>query len=270
MSFIERRENGVVFLQSPVLSQCGGLAHGFSTRYGGVSQGIYSSLNLGHARGDEMENVLENYRRFCQVTGTQVENLVFSKQVHRAEVRSCTMADAGKGLYRPRGYETDGLVTDVPGLPLVIFSADCIPVLLCDPVRRVAGACHCGWRGTALGIARNTVEAMVTRYGCHPADIRAAIGPGISRCCFETHEDVPNAILEALGQEAESSIDRLGGGKFRVDLKQINNIWLQKAGLSPDHIDITEECTCCQPEKYWTHRKVGQARGSLAAIIQLL
>ncbi len=270
MSFIEQTKNDVVFLQSQLLAGCGALAHGFSTRYGGVSQGIFSSLNLGHARGDDREKVLENYRRFCRAMGTDVEKLVFSNQVHKAEVRSCTMADAGKGLYRSRDYEADGLVTDVPGLPLVIFSADCIPMLLCDPVRRVAGACHCGWRGTALGIARNTVKAMQERYGCDPADIRAAIGPGISRCCFETHQDVPDAMLEALGQEVEPAIEPLGKGKFRVDLKQINGIWLQKAGVPRDQIDITSECTCCQPDKYWTHRKTGQQRGSLAAMIQLV
>ncbi len=269
MSFIERTEQGVVFLQSRLLSGCGA-AHGFSTRYGGVSQGIFASLNLGHARGDSRESVVENYRRFCQATGTDAEKLVFSNQVHRAEIRSCTMADAGKGLYRQRDYEADGLVTDVPGLPLVIFSADCIPVLLCDPVRRVVGACHCGWRGTALGIARNTVKAMEERYGCDPGDIRAVIGPGISRCCFETREDVPVAMERALGPQAEPAIDPLENGKFRVDLKQINGVWLQKAGVPAQQIDISSECTCCRPDKYWTHRRMGQQRGSLAAVIQLI
>jgi YfiH family protein len=226
-------------------------------------------MNLGHARGDDLELVKENYRRFCGAIGANVQNLVFSQQIHIDNVRVCTTEDAGKGLYRPRDYEADGLVTDVPGLPLVIFSADCLPVLLYDPVRRVIGACHCGWRGTAMGIARKTVETLCRVYGSRPTDILAAIGPGISQCCFETHRDVPDAIRASLGEAAEETILPLPNDKFRVDLKAVNSIWLQRAGLPLENISVTEQCTCCQPEKFWTHRLVGQARGSMAAIIQL-
>lgn len=268
MSVVKRDENGVVFFQSELLAQAGA-AHGFSTRLGGVSKGIFSSLNLGHARGDDREAVLENYRRFCAATGTDVERLVFTKQVHKDDIQVVTAEDAGKGLYRPRGWEVDGLVTDTPGLPLVIFSADCLPVLLYDPVRRAIGACHCGWRGTALGIAKKTAETLCREFGSDPKDILAAIGPGISRCCFETHRDVPDAMLAALGEAARPAIDELGGGKFKVDCKAINRTWLLQAGLSPEHIEISDQCTCCHPDLFWSHRKVGQARGSLAAVIQL-
>ena len=267
---IEQTKNGVVFYQSELLSADGGIAHGFSTRYGGVSQGIFSSLNLGHTRGDDPEAVRENYRRFCAATGTDVEKLVFTKQVHRDDIHIATSADAGKGLYRPRNWEVDGLVTDVPGLPLVIFSADCLPVLLYDPVRRVIGACHCGWRGTALGLARKTADTLCQVYGSRPSDLRAAIGPGISRCCFETDRDVPVAMIHALGDDALPSIDELGNGRYKVDCKEINRTWLIRAGLNPENIEISDQCTCCHPEKYWSHRRVGQERGSLAAIIQLL
>lgn len=266
----ELTKDGVVFLSDDAMRRQGGVAHGFSTRYGGVSQGIFSSMNLGHTRGDDPERVKENYRRFCAAIGANPDNLVFSKQVHRDNVRVCTSADRGKGLYRPRGYETDGLVTDVPSLPLVIFSADCIPVLLYDPVRRAVGACHCGWRGTALGIAKKTADTMAQVYGSSPGDILAAIGPGISQCCFETHADVPEAMVQALGAQADPFIQTLPNGKYRVDLKGINRYWLEKAGLSSEHISVTDQCTCCQPEKFWTHRLVGQERGSMAAVIQLL
>jgi YfiH family protein len=268
MSFIPKHDGSLLCYQSTQLLDCQ-LPHGFSTRLGGVSQGEFSSLNLGHTRGDDPEAVVENYRRFCKATGTDVNKLVFSHQVHKADVRSCTLADAGKGLYRQRDYEADGLVTDVPGLPLVIFSADCLPVLLHDPVRQVIGACHCGWRGTALGMAHKTVEAMVQRYGCDPANIRAALGPGISRCCFETTDDVPSAMLDAYGEAANLAIDRLDNGKFKVDLKQIVAMDLQSVGVPLEQIDISSECTCCQPEKYWSHRLIGNRRGSLAAVIQL-
>ncbi len=269
MSVTEHTRQGVVFYQSELLNAAGGVAHGFSTRYGGVSQGVFSSLNLGHARGDDREAVLENYRRFCAATGTDVQNLVFTKQVHRDDIQIVTSADAGKGLYRPRNWEVDGLVTDVPGIPLVVFSADCLPVLLYDPVRRAIGACHCGWRGTALGLAKKAAETLCRVYGSRPQDIRAAIGPGISRCCFETHSDVPEAMTAALGDAALPAIDRLENGKFKVDCKAINRTWLLQAGLLPEQIEVSDQCTCCQPEKFWSHRRVGQARGSLAALIQL-
>ena len=272
MSLIERTHDGVVFYQSELLDADGGIAHGFSTRYGGVSKGIFSSLNLGHARGDDRAAVEENYRRFCAAAGTDADRMVFTCQVHRDRIWTVTSADAGKGLWRARDWEADGadgLITDVPGIPLVVFSADCLPVLLYDPVRRVIGACHCGWRGTALGLAKKTADALCRQYGSRPSDLLAAIGPGISRCCFETDDDVPAAMRNALGDAADPAIDALGGGRYKVDCKAINRTWLLQAGLTEAHIEISDQCTCCQPEKFWSHRKVGQARGSLAAIIQL-
>ncbi len=271
MYFIHRQgEAGLDWLSAEGLTD-GNAVHGFSTRLGGISEGHLASLNLGIARGDDPANVRENYRRFCGALGAQMDIMVFSHQVHGDEIRVCTLADAGKGLDRPRDYEADGLVTDIPGLPLVIFSADCIPILLYDPVRRVVGACHAGWRGTALGIAGKTVRTMAAVYGCRPADIRCAIGPGISRCCFETHGDVPQAMERAMGAAAAAPfIDPLPSGKFRVDLKGINGYWLEKAGVLPEKIVISDDCTSCHPDIYWSHRHTGPARGSMAAMIQLL
>lgn len=270
MYFIHKTgENGLDWLSAEGFTDSGAV-HGFSTRLGGVSEGCLSSLNLGIARGDREENVRENYRRFCGAIGAKAEGMVFSHQVHLDEVRVCTMADAGKGLDAPRDYDADGLITDIPGLPLVIFSADCIPILLYDPVRRIVGGCHAGWRGTAMGIAGKTVRRMREVYGCAPENIRCAIGAGISRCCFETHADVPEAMREALGKDAEPFIDTLPNGKFRVDLKAINGYWLEKAGVSSEKIVISDDCTSCHPDIYWSHRHTGPARGSMAAVIQLL
>ena len=123
----------------------------------------------------------------------------------------------GIGLDEPEPWQADGLVTDIPGVTLAVYSADCLPILLYDPVRRVVGAVHAGWRGTALGIAAKAVERMVDCYGCDRLDILAAVGPGISKCCFETHEDVPNAMTEAMGAAALSSIEVLPTGKFHVE-----------------------------------------------------
>lgn len=270
MTITEHSVNGVVYLAAGGFHTAGGAVHGFSTRLGGVSQGIYSSLNLGVNRGDDPECVRENYRRFCAAIGTKPENVVFSSQVHGCGVRVVTTADRGKGLEREVDYEADALVTDVPGLALTVFSADCLPILLYDPVRRAVGAAHAGWRGTSLGIVTQTVERMYACYGCRAEDILAAIGPGISKCCFETHEDVPNAMTEALGASALQFIEMLPTGKFRVDLKGLNAKRLEDAGLLKEHIAVSPDCTACRPEQYWSHRVTCGKRGSQAAMIALV
>ena len=262
--FTQHTDNSITYLRSQALE---GVAHGFSTRLGGVSPAPWDSLNLGVGRGDTMENVQENYRRFCAVLGMDDRRAVLSKQIHEDVVRHVTEADAGKGLYRDRDYSSvDGMVTDVPHLPLVVFSADCNVILLYDPVGRAIGACHAGWRGTALGIAKKTAQEMVQLFGCEARNIRAAIGPAIGQCCFETDEDVPTALREALGEEVAPYIT-WNGTKYHIDLKAVNALWLRKAGV--ERIDICDHCTACRPDLYWSHRKMGNARGAQIAMIAL-
>lgn len=268
MDLIKRSIGGVPLRRSPLLEGAG-IPHGFTTRQGGVSEGIYSSLNLGTNRGDDPDRVRENYRRVCAALGVEGEKLVFSSQVHQSEVRRVTALDGGKGLDRPVDYDADGLVTDEPGLTLVVFGADCLTILLCDPKRRVAAALHAGWRGTALGIAARGVETMVQDYGCNPEDILAAIGPGISRCCFETGPEVPQAMEKALGEEALPFVSPEGAGKHKVDLKGLNTLWLKRSGVLATNIDISSECTLCAHETYWSHRYTKGERGSQAALICL-
>lgn len=269
MKIIDRTRNGVTFLSADGFEAAGGVAHGFSTRLGGVSTGIYESMDLGTTRGDEPGHVRENYRRFFAAIGADADSIAMSNQIHSDLVRPVTCADVKRDLYDVEPYEVDGLVTDIPGVSLVVFGADCLPVLFYDPVRRVAAAAHAGWRGTAAGIVERAVEKMAF-YGSRPEDILAAIGPGISRCCFETHEDVPNAMTEAMGAAALSSIEVLPTGKFHVDLKGLNAKRLESAGLAPEHIAVSADCTCCLPEKYWSHRYTHGERGSQAAMIAIV
>ena len=140
---------------------------------------------------------------------------------------------------------------------------------MCIRDSRAAAAVHAGWRGTALGIAERAVEKMRDLYGCDPGNIRAAIGPCISKCCFETDEDVPNAMTAALGAGALKFIEMREGAKFRVDLKGLNALRLERAGLDPERIAVSPECTACRSDKYWSHRVTGGERGSQAAVIQL-
>ena len=264
--FHTETKNGVTFLTADPLRD-GGVLHGFSTRLGGVSPAPWDSLNLDDRRGDDPANVRENFRRLCAALDMDVRRAVLSRQVHRDDVRTVTAADAGKGLWTPRDYDSaDALITDVPGLPLVVFSADCNVILLYDPVRRAVGAAHAGWRGTAAGIAGKTVRAMRDAYGCDPANIRAAIGPAIGPCCFETENDVPDALREVLGDEAAPFMT-WNGRKWHIDLKAVNALWLRKAGVT--RIDTCADCTFCRTGLYWSHRKTGLRRGEQAALIAL-
>ena len=267
MSFISHEQDQLLWFTSSLLKN---VRHGFSTRKGGVSQGHLASLNLRGAvpSGDDPELVLENYRRFCAAIGTDVNAAVLSKQVHETTVRICTEADAGKGLWSERDYTADALVSDVKGLPLTVFSADCGIILLHDPVHQAIGAVHAGWRGCAAGIVEKAVQTMTAAYGTRPADLLAAIGPCIGQCCFETDDDVPAAMRAALGEDAESYLEQRPP-KWHVDLAGLNRQWLLRAGLMPEQIETSGLCTGCHPELFWSHRKMGNARGAQVAMITL-
>lgn len=269
MNITEHNQNGLVYLTADGFEAAGGVAHGFSTRRGGVSEGIFATLNLSMNRGDDPDRVRENYRRFCAAIGVDVGKIVCASQVHGDTVRTVTAADLGIGLDEGEPWKADGLITDIPGVVLTIFTADCLPILLYDPVRRVVGAVHAGWRGTALGIAARGVERMAEAFGARPGDILAAVGPGISTCCFETHRDVPDGLRAGMGAGAEPYIHPVPGTeKYHVDLKGANRAWLLQAGVAPEHIAVCDACTACGREIFWSHRKMGAARGSMAALIQ--
>ena len=238
--------------------------HCFTTRLGGVSQGHLASMNIGTHRGDLPENVLENFRILAAAVGFCPEQLVLTKQTHTDIVRQVGKAQQGAGLVAPELEACDALITNEPGIGLVVFAADCTPILLHDPVTGAVGAVHAGWRGTAAGIGAKTVEAMVSAYGCKPENIQAAIGPNIAQCCFQTDLDVPLAMQKAYGKEAEALV-RPAGDKYYVNLKGMNALSLEQAGVG--QIQISNLCTACQPDRFWSHRRMGAARGSQGAII---
>ena len=238
--------------------------HGFTTRLGGVSQGDLGALNLGIHRGDDPENVLKNYEILGAALGFDPKDAVLSHQTHTDLVLPVTDAHKGVGLFGPELPECDGLITNTPDVALVIFTADCTPILLQDPVTGAVGAVHAGWRGTAAGIAEKAVQAMQTHYGCDPKNICAAIGPHIGLCCFETGPEVPQAMLAALGPAAEPYIFPKGD-KFFVDLTAMNTLFLQRAGVN--NIQYSTECTKCAPHRYWSARVHGDNRGSQGAVI---
>ena len=260
MSVITKKQGTLEYLVAEGISA----PHCFTTRLGGVSEGYLSSLNIGMHRGDDPKNVEENFRILTDALGCTPGDLVLTRQVHTDIVRVVGRKDAGKSLDNHDFPECDALITGETGVALVIFTADCTPIVFHDPVTGAVGAAHAGWRGTAMGIAAKTVEAMVREYGCKPSDIRAAIGPNIGYCCFETDRDVPDAMLTALGEEAKAFI-RPNGDKYYVNLKEINALWLRRAGVT--EIEISEACTVCQSDVFWSHRVTRGQRGSQGAII---
>ena len=259
MSIITKKVNSLEYLIAESISA----PHCFTTRYGGVSTGSQASLNLAYGRGDSMENVEENLRILANALGFDPGNYVLTRQTHSDIVRVVTEADCA-GFCHQRYPECDGLVTNTPGLALLVFTADCTPVLLQDSVTGAVGAAHAGWRGTASKIAAKTALAMVEAFGCDPKNIRAAIGPNIAQCCFQTDRDVPDAMTAALGDTALPFI-RQAGSKYYVNLKEINALFLRRAGVS--HIEISQACTACSHHRFWSHRVTRGERGSQGAII---
>ena len=261
--FIEENENGLIYMRSDII----GAKHAFTTRFGGVSGGEFAALNLGSNRGDEPEAVRENYRRVCALFGVGENDACVTNQVHKTDVRIVTAADKHICL-GPTPYEADGIVTAEQGLPIFCFIADCVPVLLWDANNRAAGAVHCGWRSAVGDILKNAVDAMVS-LGAEVQDIRAAIGPSIGACCFETDDDVPDAITVWLSGETEGLFVRRADGKTMVDLRLSNARRLLQLGVPVQNIDLSDECTFCSHDKYWSHRYTKGKRGSQAAVIML-
>lgn len=260
MSIISKKRGTLEYLTAEGISA----PHCFTTRFGGVSRGALSSMNLAIKLDEAEENVAENFRILGNALGFSLSDLVLTRQTHSDIVRVVGREDC-KGCFHRDYPECDALVTNDPGVTLVVFTADCTPILLHDPVTGAVGAAHAGWRGTAQAIGAKAVKAMVEHFGCDPADIRAAIGPNIGRCHFETDADVPEAMLAAYGGEAARYIEKRGE-KYFLDLKAINALALRRCGVT--HIDISDDCTMCSPDRFWSHRVTRGIRGSQGAVIQ--
>lgn len=267
-----KENKGVTYLTYPALEELSGFVHAFSTRLGGVSEGIYSSMNLSFTRGDDENSVMENYRRLAEAVGFSVENIVTSDQTHTANVCVITEADRGNGITKPRPYtDVDGMITNVPGLVLATFYADCVPLYFIDPVRKAIGLSHSGWRGTAAHIGAVTVRRMQEEYGSLPEDIYGAIGPSICQECYEVSEDV---ILEFQKTFPEQSwrdlFYRKENGKYQLNLWEANRQIMLEAGLIEEHISLPGLCTCCNPEFLFSHRASRGKRGNLGAFLGII
>lgn len=266
---VPHETNGVVYYTFPIFDACPFVKHGFSTRLGGVSRGIYESMNLSFGRGDEKADVEENFRRFCSAVGVRTEDVVVSAQEHHTVIYHATAADRGRGTIREKGYtDVDGLVTDEPGVALMTQYADCVPLLFLDPVRHVVGTSHAGWKGTVARIGQATVEKMCRDYGCRPENILVGIAPSIGPCCFEVDAPVA-AEFSAMQMDLDGCIVPHPHDKYYINLWEVNRRVLLDAGIQAEHIAVAGLCSKCNADVFWSHRATAGKRGNMAAVIAL-
>lgn len=244
------------------------LIHCFTTRLGGVSEGECSSLNLSFNRNDSKENVLQNYRIIADAIGVEFDKMVLSNQIHDSRIRIVQLEDAGKGLTKDSdiiGY--DGLSTNQKGIPLVTFYADCVPVLLLDPVKKAITAVHSGWKSTVKNIALEALLLMKDIYGSDMKDIQVAIGPSICKDCFEVDIDVYNCFTEKFSWC--DKFTEYKNGKYYIDLQQLIKQVLVDAGVLENNINVSGVCTKCNNDVFFSFRGDDRNTGSLAAIMML-
>lgn len=280
------------YLSFDSLERTGIVEHLFSTRIGGVSEGIYSSMNLSFTRGDNPAAVLKNYERIARAMKGDVREMVAAHQTHTTNIRRVTRKDMGKGVTAIRDYEEiDGLITNEKGIILATFYADCVPLYFVDPEHKAIGLAHSGWRGTVAQMGACMVEAMKEQFGSRPESLIAAIGPSICQECYEVSEEVA-AVFEALLVSMDSKkilkemeacgfyADRgektgkvlkpgKSPGKYQLDLWLANAIILRNAGIPLSRIEVTDICTCHNPEYLFSHRASNGRRGNLGAFLKL-
>jgi len=269
---IHRPADEAMRIQADVLGNSDRVVHAFGTRRGGVSQGPYATLNLGMSVGDDPRAVEENRRRFFGAFGLLPSQVVRVKQVHGDGVLRVDESLASRQGF-PRflldeGFEYDALITNLRDLALVVTTADCLPLLIYDPVHRAVAAVHAGWRSTAKRIAARTLEAMAAVYRTHPGDCRAAIGPGVRQCCFKVDAPVVHALMVALPAWADHTL-ATGAGQFHLDLAGVNRATLVGAGVRPDRIADVGLCTACRTDLFFSYRAEKPRTGRMMNLILL-
>lgn len=261
-------EDSVPYLTYNSLEEIEFIRHGFSTRLGGVSKGIFTSMNLALNRGDNKDDVIENYRRICKSIGLGFETLVASAQDHNTFVREVTSADCGVGITKPRDIESvDALITNEKNVTLVTYYADCTPLFFVDVKNKAIGLAHAGWRGTVGKIGEKVVKKMGERFGTDPADLKCAVGPAISKCCYEVDKACADEFYKLDELDCDKFIFPKENNKFMLDLLETNRQILLKSGVLPENITVSDICTRCNSGLLWSHRATQGQRGTMCAFM---
>lgn len=263
-------KDNVPYISYRALADIKWLKNGFSTRLGGVSEGVLSTMNLGFGRNDLPENVVKNHEIIANAIGFNPENIVASKQTHTTNVKIVSKKDCGKCIYRERDYDdVDGMITNEKGIVLATYFADCVPLYMVDTKNKAIGLSHSGWRGTVGKIGKVTLDLMKETYGTNPKDVIACIGPSICRDCYEVSEDVATEFETAFkGREKDILINK-GNGKYQLDLWECNYIIFKECGVYEENIHMPDICTCHNMEMMFSHRATQGRRGNLAAFLSI-
>jgi polyphenol oxidase len=273
--YLQSAKGPSLFLLSEWNARHERLTAGFTGRDGGVSNAPWSSLNMGLHIGDLNESVIANRRLLTDAVEWPFEAWTCAEQVHGNRVYQVAEADRGKGRASLTDVlkDCDAIMTDVPGVLLASFYADCVPLYFYDPEHDAIALAHAGWKGTVQQIAAETIQAMINAYGSEPQALLAAIGPSIGGCCYEVDSPVINQVQQLLtglglhGEAAEPMLTLSDNGKANLDLKEINRQIMIKAGILPIRIELTEYCTGCRRDLFFSHRKEGGLTGRMASWI---
>ncbi|MFA5523561.1 MAG: peptidoglycan editing factor PgeF [Tissierellales bacterium] len=270
LGFELRQINDLEYYIIPSFEKTGLVTHGFTTRIGGISTEPFDTLNLGLKTGEKEENILGNFNKFSETFDVPLEKMVLSDQVHGTNIRIITGQDGGKGLTKPMDYkEIDGLVTNVKGLMLLTFYADCVPLFFFDKIKSVVGVAHAGWKGTVARIGEKMINIMIDTYDSNPGDILVGIGPSIGSCCYSVRKDVHHRFNESV-LAAEEILIKESTDKWKLDLWNANRKILEENGVLSRNITISDLCTSCNNQKFFSYRKEKGITGRMSAFIQLI
>ena len=262
-------KDGLAYLTIPAFEETGSVKHCFTTRIGGVSRGIYNSLNTSDDKEDPIENVHRNLELVCGAIGINYRKLVFSDQTHEDNIRIVSIADLGKGISVPNDIKnTDGLMTNIPGIPLITFYADCVPLFFLDKENKAIAVVHSGWKGTVLKIGAKTIRQMAEVYGTKPGECLVGIGPSIGPEGFEVGQEVADQFAESSGTRSHI-IKPMENGKYTVDLWEANKLMLMEMGVPENNITISGLCTKCREDLFFSYRRDKGRTGSMSAIMEL-
>lgn len=267
--FQHEEKLGLEYYTIPSFNETGLVKHMFTTRIGGFSKSPYNTLNLGLKTGDTREDVIKNFEKVASLLEATMEDIVLSHQTHDTQIRVVESHDKGKGIVLPRDYEgIDGLVTDVPKIPLFTFFADCVPIFFLDKSKKVIGLAHGGWKGTVNKIAANMVDSMRENYNSRPEDILVAIGPSIGPCCYEVGENVIEKFNENF-TKVDKLVKPIGSGKWMLNLWEANKVALEEKGVLCRNITLSNLCTSCNTDKFFSYRKEKGNTGRMAGVMML-
>lgn len=260
-------ENGnLIYTVFDSFSEIDFVSHGLSTRHGGVSSGIYESMNLSFTIGDTEENVYNNYKAFAKELGFNYNEVQRGYQVHGTNVEVVTRENMIHLQGSVHFKDTDALITNEKNIPLSTFYADCVPVFFVDKKNHAIGVAHAGWRGTADNIVKNVVIKMRETFGTNPEDLICGIGQSIHECCFLVDDDVYEVFNE---HEEYRAFIKKDENKYKINLQEINKKNLMDQGVLEKNIEISPYCTACNEDLFFSHRRQGLNRGTMGGFIQI-